>query len=54
MPEPRMSEKKDDFVERCMSSEEAQRDFPEQDQRLAFCHSQWTRKGGKGLPRRAK
>jgi len=39
MPDRREGEAKDAFVERCMSSEEAQRDFPDPDARLGFCLS---------------
>lgn len=39
MPDRRKGESKDDFVPRCMSDAEAKRDFPDEDQRLAFCIS---------------
>jgi len=45
MPLPRKGESQNDFVSRCMSSEEAQNSFPDQQQRSAFCHSQWENKG---------
>lgn len=42
MPSPRPSEEsKDEWMERCMSDDEAMSDFPEQDQRAAFCNSEW-------------
>jgi len=44
MPSPRDNEAKDDFLSRCMGSDEANRDFPDQDQRYAFCNSQWVNK----------
>ena len=44
LPKPRKNEKQDDFISRCMSNSEAKREFPEQAQRLAVCHSQWRRK----------
>lgn len=51
MPEPRQGETKQAFLDRCMADEEANDDFPESDQRFAFCNSQWERSGGRGLPR---
>lgn len=42
-PSPRSNESRDEFIERCMASDEAQRDFPDQDQRFAFCRSEWER-----------
>lgn len=44
MPRPRKGEKRRDFISRCMSDDEAKRDFPDQAQRSAFCHSQWERR----------
>lgn len=41
MPTPRKSEPQSVFVARCMSDPEANRDFPETAQRVAFCFSQW-------------
>ena len=45
MPSPNEGEPKKDYVSRCMSSKEAKRDFPDQKQRVAFCHSKWSNKG---------
>jgi hypothetical protein len=45
MPSPRKGESQNDFISRCMSSDESQNSFPNQKQRSAFCHSQWTNKG---------
>jgi len=45
MPAPKKGEKQNDFVSRCMSSEESKRSFPDTKQRVAFCNSQWRRKG---------
>jgi len=42
MPNPRKNESKDEFIERCMSDEEAKRDFPKSGNRYAFCLSKWT------------
>lgn len=50
MPTPRSGESQSEFVSRCMGSSEAQRDFPDQDQRLAFCYSQWRRKKSDEMP----
>lgn len=44
MPEPRQNESKDEWMDRCMGSAEANRDFPEADQRAAFCNSRWERR----------
>ena len=44
LPKPRKNEKKDDFISRCMSNAESKKDFPDTDQRLAVCHTQWRRK----------
>ena len=39
MPKPRKGEKRDKFISRCMGDSEAKTDFPDHDQRLAFCSS---------------
>ena len=44
MPSPKKSEIKKDYISRCMSSEEAKRDFPDSSQRVAFCQSKWENK----------
>lgn len=41
MPSPRDNENRGEFIGRCMDDEEAKTDFPDRDQRLAFCNSQW-------------
>lgn len=41
MPEPMQNENRDEFVDRCMSDQEAMTDFPSNEQRFAFCNSQW-------------
>lgn len=41
MPNPRPSEKEDDFLTRCMSDSKAVNDYPEEDQRFAVCNSLW-------------
>ena len=47
MPEPSPKETKKEFISRCMSDSESMKDFPRQDQRFAFCNSQWERKNKK-------
>lgn len=41
LPKPRKNEEEDKFIERCMSDEQMEKEFSEQDQRLAVCYSQW-------------
>ncbi len=41
---PTQGETKDAFMRRCMSSEEAKRDFPDHKQRVAFCLSTFRKK----------
>lgn len=43
MPSPKKGEKEQEFISRCMGSAEANDTFPRQDQRAAFCYSQWKR-----------
>jgi len=43
MPTPRENETESQFVARCVIDDEATRDFPDVDQRIAFCHSQFER-----------
>jgi hypothetical protein len=44
MPYPVSGESWREFVARCMSDDEAVEDFPDTDQRLAFCSSVWERR----------
>ena len=44
MPKPNKGEQKEDFLQRCMSSEEANKDYPDQKQRYAVCLSFWENK----------
>ena len=39
MPSPREGESKKEFVSRCMGDAKANKDFPERDQRFAFCNN---------------
>ncbi|KKL23444.1 hypothetical protein LCGC14_2425310 [marine sediment metagenome] len=41
LPTPNADEEQDDFIARCMSDDTAKEDFPDDEQRLAICHSQW-------------
>jgi len=41
MPKPETSETEDVFIARCMSDDEAMTDFPNEDQRFAYCISTW-------------
>lgn len=41
MPEPIQGENREEFIDRCMGDAEAVSDFPDRDQRFAFCNSQW-------------
>jgi hypothetical protein len=43
MPKPNKGESRKDFIQRCMSSQEANKDFPDRRQRYAFCISQFNR-----------
>lgn len=44
LPSPRKGEEQGKFVNRCMSNEQAKKDFPDQKQRSAVCFSRF-RKG---------
>ena len=41
LPTPKKNENKQSFIDRCMGDDEAVSDFPENDQRFAFCNSVW-------------
>lgn len=41
MPKPHEGEREDDYISRCMGSDEMNADYPEQDQRAAVCYSYW-------------
>ena len=47
MPKPRANETERDFLTRCMLDDESRTDFPDSDQRLAFCYSQYENKNHK-------
>ena len=44
IPKPKSDEKQDDFIERCMSNDTMKEEYPDNDQRLAVCFSQWKNK----------
>jgi hypothetical protein len=44
MPDPKKGESQKDFIARFMSSEEAKRDFPDRNQRLAVAYSKWRKR----------
>lgn len=46
MPTPNKGEPESKFIARCMNSGESKKTFPDHKQRLAFCFSQYRRKGG--------
>lgn len=52
LPTPKKGEGKDKFISRCMGNTQAKRDFPDQQQRLAVCHSQFRRKKNKSIGER--
>ena len=47
MPDPSKKESQNEYMSRCMGSEKAQKDFPEEKQRYAFCATRWKSKGNK-------
>lgn len=49
MPTPNKDETQDDFLERCMGDAKAVADFPDNDQRYAFCVSQWSSRSTKAM-----
>jgi len=44
IPIPKASEEMDDFIPRCMSDQTMNKEFPNEEQRLAICAVQWSRK----------
>lgn len=47
LPTPNAREDKNRFVARCMSNAAVKKEFPDQKQRVAVCHSQWNRNKSK-------
>ncbi|GEM_PF-1823066 len=50
MPTPRPDESHDEFIDRCMSDDEAVEDFPDEDDRIAFCESVWEQSQENDMP----
>jgi len=46
IPKPKKNESEDDFIERCMSDDGMQEDYPDNDQRLAICFDSWRKAKG--------
>jgi len=44
LPKPRDNEEEDAFISRCMSDDLMNEEYPDNDQRLAICYSQWRRR----------
>ena len=47
MPDPNRKESQSEYMSRCMGSEKARSDFPDEKQRYAFCATRWKAKGNK-------
>ena len=41
LPTPKPNEDKNEFIPRCLSSEEIKKEFDSEDQQYAVCRSQW-------------
>lgn len=41
IPKPKLKEKKDDFIKRCMSDKIMLKEYPDKSQRSAICNKQW-------------
>ena len=41
IPEPKEKEKKDDFIQRCMSDDIMLKEIPDESQRYIICLTQW-------------
>jgi len=44
IPSPRKDEDKEDFIDRCMTSDVMKREYPKSNQRWAVCQGQWEKK----------
>ena len=49
IPKPKKDEKKDDFISRCMGDDVMNTEYPDQDQRMAVCSTQWRNKDKKDM-----
>lgn len=54
LPEPKLDEKKSDFIGRCMEDSITKGEFPNVSQRIAVCNSQWNKKDNKKQPNKTK
>jgi hypothetical protein len=45
LPEPKKNESKEKFIKRCAGSDVMNKEFSDNDQRLAVCYSRWESKG---------
>lgn len=52
MPTPAAGESQNEFVARCMGDSESRQDFPNAQQRIAFCYSVWESEQEKKTPSR--
>ena len=48
IPTPGQDETKDEFIERCMGDETMKEEYPDSDQRLAVCMTQWDERQERG------
>lgn len=48
IPTPEQNETKDEFIERCMGDETMKEEYPDGDQRLAVCMTQWNERQERG------
>lgn len=44
LPSPNPNESKDEFLDRCMSNDTMNREYPDQGQRYAVCQNIWKKK----------
>ena len=49
LPKPNDNETEDEFIARCMGDDTMQEDYPDNDQRLAICYTQWREREGKSM-----
>jgi len=49
IPKPRNDETEEEWIERCMGNNTMQEEYPENDQRLAVCYTQWREREGKSM-----
>jgi len=54
LPKPNQGERRDDFISRCMGNSEAKKEFPDNEQRLGVCFSQFRAGRNESVKRDAK